>query len=271
MKRDEPRDSFGADDERRPGETPSPPGVPPGGDEPPREPPPEPPPGTPPPAPRGGPPPESAASGVPWEERQHLGFAEGLFRTLRESLMRPTPFFRSLPPEGPTPPPPLGPIGSPILYSILVGVPSLIVGLFWQFLASSIGIMEGEGSEAIFHLGFVVLFACMAPIMIPIMLLIWSAILHLFLILLGGASASFLATFRTVAYASGPQIFEVIPLCGGLISTIWGLVISVIGLREVHRTTTGRAVGAVLLPGLLCCGFFVTILVMIGVFAAAAD
>jgi hypothetical protein len=185
--------------------------------------------------------------------------------------MRPTQFFRSLPPEGPTPPPPLGPIGSPILYAILVGVPSLIVGLFWQFLASSVGIIEGNGSEAIFELGFVVLLACLAPVMIPIGIFIWSAILHLFLMLLGGANASFLATFRTVAYASSPQVFEIIPLCGGLISWIWGLVISVIGLREVHRTTTGRAMGAVLLPGLLCCGMFVTLLMLIGVFAAAND
>jgi hypothetical protein len=269
----------GADDASPPG-APDPHGPPGAGgtpDEPPGgQPPPggtssssEPPPPQQPPGPPAPPPP---SSGIPWEQRDHLGFAEGLFQTLRQSLFQPTQFFSQLPPDGPTPPPPLGAVGSPILYAILVGVPSLVIGIFWQFVASSIGILEGESADAVFGLGAAVFFACLTPILIPLGLLIMSAIFHLFLILFSGANASFLATFRVVSYASSPEVFQIVPLCGGLVSAVWGLVLAIIGLREVHKTTTGKAAAAVLLPGFVCCGLvFLIIISTAGFLAGISD
>jgi hypothetical protein len=45
----------------------------------------------------------------------------------------------------------------------------------------------------------------------------------------------------------------VVPLAGGFIAVVWGIVLYVIGLSRVHHTSTGKAVLAVLLPFVLCC------------------
>jgi hypothetical protein len=206
-------------------------------------------------------------SGIPWEQRDRLGFGDALIQTLKLSLFQPSKFFALLPPQGPTPPPPLGPVGSPILYALLVGIPSTILGVFWQLVASSIGILGGEAEEALFSLGTSILVVCLSPILIPISLVLTSAVFHIFLFILGGAQSGFLGTFRAVSYATGPVVFQVIPLCGALVSGVWGFVLTVIGLQEVHRTTMGRAFGAVALPLVCCCGFFLLTL-MAGVFTA---
>jgi hypothetical protein len=57
-----------------------------------------------------------------------------------------------------------------------------------------------------------------------------------------------------VAYASVLQLaswLAAIPILGILVIiaiTVYGVVLSVIGIREVHATTTGRAAAVVLIP-----------------------
>jgi hypothetical protein len=80
-----------------------------------------------------------------------------------------------------------------------------------------------------------------------------------------------MATFRVVCYASSPEVFQIVPICGGLVGGVWGFAISVVGLREVHRTTTGKAAAAVLLPGLLCCGMILIATFSCGLLAHFAD
>ena len=46
----------------------------------------------------------------------------------------------------------------------------------------------------------------------------------------------------------------IVPVCGGLISGIWCLVVECVGLARAHQTTTGRALLAILLPLIVCCG-----------------
>ena len=84
-------------------------------------------------------------------------------------------------------------------------------------------------------------------IFVPISLAIWSGILHLCLLLVGGAREGYQATFRVVSYSAVTSIFNAVPFVGSLAS-LWGLVLTVIGLREIHKTTTGRAVGALAIP-----------------------
>ena len=46
---------------------------------------------------------------------------------------------------------------------------------------------------------------------------------------------------------------------------VWGLVADCIGISRTHETDIGRAVGAVLLPVVVCCGGIVVILLVFGV------
>jgi hypothetical protein len=93
----------------------------------------------------------------------------------------------------------------------------------------------------------------LAPIILTVVLFIWSGIVHLCLMLVGGANQAYLVTFKTMCYVETASLANLIPFCGSYVSPIWSVVLAVVGLREVHRTTTGKAALAVLLPlGLFC-------------------
>ena len=107
------------------------------------------------------------------------------------------------------------------------------------------------------------------PLFIVIGLFIGSAIVHLCLMIVGGANQSFETTFRVLTFSHGSTgPLQIIPLCGGLISGVWALVCTCIGLARAHETDTGRAVLAVFLPLIICCGGGVLLAVMFGALGA---
>ena len=80
-------------------------------------------------------------------------------------------------------------------------------------------------------------------------------IIHLCLMIVGGANQPFETTFRVLAFTQGSTgVLQLIPVCGGVIAAVWGLVVNCIGLARAHETDTGRAVLAVFLPVIICCG-----------------
>jgi hypothetical protein len=104
-------------------------------------------------------------------------------------------------------------------------------------------------------------------------LFVGAAILHLFVLIVGAARTSasgFEGTFRVAAYASTASLAQVIPFVGGLVALVWGMVLAVKGIQRMHRTTTGRAAAAVLLPVVLVavCIFLAMIAILGLVFAA---
>jgi hypothetical protein len=131
----------------------------------------------------------------------------------------------------------------------------------------------GGGEEAAVAAGFTAAWAIgmiiVAPIFIVIGVFIGAAILHLMLMIVGGANSGFEATVRVVCYAQTAQLAGIIPFCGGLISLVWAIILYVIGLARAHRTTQGKAVLAVLLPVVLCCAFAAA-MVFMGVLAGVA-
>jgi hypothetical protein len=76
---------------------------------------------------------------------------------------------------------------------------------------------------------------------------------------------------RAVCYSSGAGgVLAWIPVCGGMIGGIWGMVALCIGLGRAHDTTPGKGVAAVLLPIAVCCiGYAGLMVLMIGGMAAA--
>jgi hypothetical protein len=84
-------------------------------------------------------------------------------------------------------------------------------------------------------------------------LFVGSAIIHLCLMLLGGATSGFEGTFRTVAYADATSLVRIVPVCGDLIYLVYCLVVTIIGVSEAHRISGVKATAAVLLPAVLFC------------------
>jgi len=181
----------------------------------------------------------------PWEERENYGTLNAYFQTATKCLLTPTAFFSRLPTSGG--------YGSPILFAVMSGVVGFVLAYIWAKLFSG----SGMGLFGfLIGMSFVVL---VSLIIVPIVLAIGSAILHGCLYLVGGVGQRYETTFRVVSYAAVTWVFNAIPVIGTLAS-LWGLVLTVIGLRETHKTTTGKAVAAVLIP--------VGIIVFIGIMAA---
>ena len=205
--------------------------------------------------------PAAPRSGLPWDERQTKGLLNALIETLQMVLSRPVAAFTAMKREGG--------LGEPLLYAIIGGTFGGVFALTYNFALRSFTPF-GDRHNALAHLfgGLSWIFLLvLTPLFVVIGVFVASAILHVFLMIVGGAKQSFETTFRVVCFAEGSvSPLLVIPFCGGLIVGIWKVILYCIGLARAHETDAGRAVIAVLLPLVVCCGAF--LLLMFGVLGA---
>lgn len=59
------------------------------------------------------------------------------------------------------------------------------------------------------------------------------------------------SALRIVCYGLTPAILSGLPIFGGLVATLFVLVVTVVGAREVYRVSTGRAIVIALFPKIL--------------------
>lgn len=203
-----------------------------------------------PPPPPGGqqPPGQHPPAPLPWEDPR-LPFFDALFETVKLFVTRPEEAFRRMAPSGS--------LGRPILYAVIVGwigvAVSQLYGLAMQGMF--LGFMPGMQSMKALSIPLVVLLALiiLAPLFLVIGLFISSLIVHLCLMIVGGAERGLDTTLRVLAYGYTAQLAGVVPMVGGIVSIVWTIVLQIIGLAEAHHTTRGKSAAAVLLPFLLCC------------------
>lgn len=181
-------------------------------------------------------------------------FFTRLWNTFVATMFHPSTFFSQTPTDAG--------IGKPLLYALIVGSFGMIFAVIWQFifLALEVPFFSPKQSEmspmmpALFTPIILVVWAVLSPIFIIIWSFIYSGILHLSLMIIKGDEQGFEATYRTVAYSTSTYVFNLIPFCGGIIGGIWQIVITIIGLKEAHGISTGKAVVAWILPIIFCCG-----------------
>lgn len=215
------------------------------------------------------PPAETAASVpvIPWED-PNRSFFDGLFETVKLLALSPGEAFRRMPVTGG--------IGRPLLYAIVLGWISITVGMFWGVLfqgmwlpfMESMDDVAGMGAMFGMTIGWSLVMVVLAPLFIIIGVFIAAAILHLMLLIVGGADSGFEATVRVVCYVYTAQLAGMVPFCGGILTLVWTIVLYVIGFSTAHRTTQGKALVAIILPIVLCCVFAVMIVVLAGGVAA---
>lgn len=216
---------------------------------------------------------DAERTGPPWEHRAQLGFIAALWETIKGVLTKPAETFQNMKREGG--------LGTPLLYNVILGSVGGIAGAIYQtmitFATESAaqaqgGLPSGMGAAAGAGVG-VATMCILMPALIAIGSFVTSGIMHVSLMICGGAKRDFETTFRTYCYSSGSAgILQVVPICGALVAGIWGLVALCIGLSKTHEISTGRAVCAVLLPTALCCAIMIALGVsLIGVLAAAGQ
>jgi hypothetical protein len=203
-------------------------------------------------------------SGLPWDERHSKGLFSAFIETLQMVLTRPSEAFTAMRREGG--------LGEPLFYAMIGGSFGLVFYFVYQLVFQSLGMFANRPNPLAHLVGASiggVILIIFVPVLVAIGAFFNAAILHVCLMIVGGAKQPFETTFRVVCFASGSVIpLMVVPLCGGVIAGIWDIVLRCIGLARAHETDTGRAVLAVLLPVVVCCcGGFLCVL-MLGGFGA---
>jgi hypothetical protein len=90
-------------------------------------------------------------------------------------------------------------------------------------------------------------------------LFVGAAVTHVAVrIVVGYENAGLEATFRVLAYSAALFLLDWIPHVGWVF-TLYSSYVTLVGIREVHRTTTMKALGVMLLPLLLFLPFLVCV------------
>lgn len=200
----------------------------------------------------GGSPP-GVSAGTAGGDFDYRNLGPSFVRTAREVLFNPTSFFRGIPRQGD--------YVNPLVFAVICALISAVLGAVIGFL---INLIAGNGIGT--AIGTLISTIVVTPIATAVGLFVIGAIYHLFVLLFARQTHSgYEATFRVVAYAAVLQLLSwlsFIPILGILVLLVvlvWNVIISVIGMREMHSTTTGKAAAIVLLP-VVVVGILVTII-----------
>lgn len=215
------------------------------------------------PEPGDAPPQTEGRNGPAWEWRENLGFWRALIMTLREVLLTPGECFSLARRSGGF----SRPLGFNILMVFLVILiftgfnmllyvvnPTLAARVHPEIFGNEgvVGTGASGGVLTGMVLGVLFAMALVVPIIITIKAFVVAAILHVCLLVLGGAKHGFEATFRTVTYVGGSATaLNLIPFVGQFIGMAVFVVLSIIGLARMHETQMWRCVLAVLIPTVL--------------------
>jgi hypothetical protein len=211
---------------------------------------------------------------VPWEDKGKLGFLGSLYETWKQSCFDPTNFFARMPTSGG--------ILNPLIYGLIFSFIGYVFQMlymqlfgqifdFTQWIPSMYRSFDPELMDfsrkirSVYTLFSIPIF----PFLATAGFFIWSGIIHLILTIFGWKKHDFESSFRIVVYSEGPAFFRIIPFIGDFISSIWQLVLVIIGIKEVHKTGIGKALLVVFLPILLfcfcCCGAVIWIIGLAGI------
>jgi hypothetical protein len=192
----------------------------------------------------------SAEEYTPWESGE--GFINAFYRTTRDSLFTPSRFFKKISfGEG---------YWSPLIYGLITGIIGNGCAIFWiwLFMAQMIPMDRIPFQYSLSILQTIV----PLPFYQAVAIFIGSAIIHLCLMIVKGNNNGYKTTFRAISYSYSGYLFGIIPFVGLIIGGIYTFILTIIGVREGHGISTGKAVLAVLLPAIVIFGLiFIAILV----------
>jgi hypothetical protein len=192
----------------------------------------------------------SSEEGIPWERKGDLGFWKALFETAKDVLFEPSRAFSSMKKEGG--------LGQSLLYYFLLMTFAGTVSTVYQAATDAIlGLHRGTGEPAA-----VLVQAALTPVFAFLFLLIFlplfqfvaAGLMHLSLLVVGGARTGYTTTFKTLSYSTGStSLFYLIPFCGGFFYILWSIFATVVGLAKTNDIGYGRAVAAYVINFVFCC------------------
>jgi hypothetical protein len=163
----------------------------------------------------------------------------------RRVVLEPVRFFAGLPQDRN--------FVSPLLFALICIEISTILG--WLLVISGVGASPGfnpnpqnAGLPSVVAPGSPVASILLAPIGGAVGIFLVALIQQLLVrLIVGVTNSGFQATFRVASYTQVTSLVNWIPLIGPLLA-LYGVYLSIVGIREMHRTTTGKAALVVLIP-----------------------
>ena len=180
-----------------------------------------------------------ATASFPWPPADGASIMDAWGRTWSGAALSPRRFFSKLPRTGS--------VGAAVLYYLSIGIPVAGADLFWTMVRGRADTAEVAAPGGLGQWGPLVDFL-ISPVWLLISLFLAAGVVHLLLKLFGAADGGYGLTTRVFAYAYAPQILGIVPVAGAFAGFLWMVVVAVIGTSAAHRTTTGRAAAAILIP-----------------------
>jgi hypothetical protein len=198
----------------------------------------------------------SAEEYTPWESGGG-GFIGAFFKTTQEVLFSPTKFFRKAAAgKG---------YWSPFIFAMITGIIGSGVVLLWQWLLFS-GVVPPQIFSAATYSLVLTIAVISVPFTIALSILIGSGVTHLCLMIVGGNQRGFETTFRAISYSYGAALFYIVPIIGNFVGVIYIFVLAILGVREGHEISTGKAALAVLLPFIVILGLVILLAILLPFF-----
>ncbi|MEZ7198284.1 YIP1 family protein [Pseudodesulfovibrio karagichevae] len=199
----------------------------------------------------------------PFEQLDRYGFFHGLFLTLKLVLFSPRLFF-SVMPVG-------NGLSKPLTFAILVSLIQTVVQYAWGVAGLTPGVdITAQGFQAVPYDATNGLFELLlTPAFVALSLFLIAGFYHGILSLLKAGDKGFEGSFRAVAYAYAPMMTGIIPMftvgfmgAWMFLYAVWGLILTAIGLKYIHKTDYIKVIPVLLIPLLL--GMIFILLMMRG-------
>ena len=184
---------------------------------------------------------------------------ESFADVVRRVVLQPVGFFAGLPRRGS--------LLNPLVFALICTEIAAIVGGILSLAGIGGAFVTGYGFQVPENqgLGEFIGSVVFAPVGSAIGVFVVAGIAHLLVRLVVGANnAGFGATFRVAAYTSVTSLVSWIPFVGGLLA-LYGIYLAVVGIREMHNTTTRNALIVVVLPVIV-----IVVLALLGLLVAGA-
>lgn len=159
-------------------------------------------------------------------------------------------------------------------YAVIATIYSALIALLLAFAGNLVGTMMGFGNMGMMMgagtgIGAAITFFVMFMIIAIVGAFISGAILHIFVYIVGGRRG-IVQTIKAGMYGSTPSLlFGWIPVMN-FIAIIWSLITEIIGIRQLHELTTGKAILVVILPMILAIILSIALAAFIAAFMFSA-
>jgi hypothetical protein len=130
---------------------------------------------------------------------------------------------------------------------MIAGIIGFGAVLLWQWLLFS-GMVPHQIRSITTYSFFLIFAIILIPFWVAFSIVVGSGVVHLCVMIVGGNRKGFEATFRANSYSHSALLFYIVPVIGSIVGGIYYLILIILGVREGHGISTGKAVLAVLLP-----------------------